>query len=419
MRIDRDTGTVRLVGWPKGVDNRRDDHDIPDDTLRDGVNVDVLTSGKLKLRPGIVQVASDAGAHSGFSDGSRAVWATATALKVADANFTPATVLSSALLAKPLSYVALHGEIYFSNEDINGKINANGEYEPWGIVGPAAAPTCTPVSVGTRRYQVTCTFVTASGEESGAPLGSEVLCGDTPSIAVTGIPQSGDARVVATRLYVTNIDGGVFYAVKDVPAGVTAWTITGFFASGATLKTQFMEPPPPGQLLTYYNGSIYVASGSTVWRTQPLRYGLCRPDEDFFMYPSRVSLLRAVEDGLYVAAGKTWFLTPEDDAANRKTTSQVAVLPYGAIEGAVCDVPDSTDALWLSERGLVRGANQGKVLNITEAQVALGSYERGCLGVNERGGHKAAIAVLRGGIEAPLVSEDYLDAEATRVSEVI
>lgn len=419
MRIDRDTGTVRLVGWPKGVDNRRDDHDIPDDTLRDGVNVDVLTSGKLKLRPGIVQVAADAGAHSGFSDGTRAVWATANALKVADANFTPTTVLSSALLSKPLSYVALHGEIYFSNEDINGKINATGEYEPWGIVGPVVAPTCTPVSVGTRRYQVTCTFVTASGEESGAPLGTEVLCGDVPNIVVTGIPQSSDTRVVATRLYVTNIDGGVFTAIKDVPAGVTVWTITGFFASGATLKTQFMEPPPPGQLLTYYNGSIYIAAGSTVWRTQPLRYGLCRPDEDFFMYPSRVSLLRAVEDGLYVAAGKTWFLTPEDDAANRKTTSQIAVLPYGAIEGAVCGVPDSTDALWLSERGLVRGTNQGKVANITEAQVALGSYERGCLGINERGGHKAAIAVLQGGIEAPLVSEDYLDAEAVRVAEVI
>lgn len=414
MRIDRDTGTVRLVGWPKGVDNRRDDHDIPDDTLRDGVNVDVLTSGKLKLRPGIVQVAADAGAHSGFSDGSRVVWATASALKVADANFAPTTVLSSALLAKPLSYVALHGEIYFSNEDINGKINANGEYEPWGIVSPTAAPTCTPVSVGTRRYQVTCTFVTASGEESGAPLGAEVLCGDTPSIVVTGIPQSSDARVVATRLYVTNVDGGVFYAVKDVPAGVTAWTITGFFASGATLKTQFMEPPSPGQLLDYYNGSIYIASGSTVWHTQPLRYGLCRPDEDFLMYPQRVSLLKAVEDGLYISSGKTWFVTPAADQ-----TAQREVLPYGAIEGATCAVPNSTDALWMSERGLVRGANGGQVTNMTEAQVALGVYTRGCLGVNERNGHKAAIAVMQGGIEAPLVAADFLDAEELRIAEVL
>ena len=416
MRIDRDTGTVRLVGWPKGVDNRRDDHDIPDDTLRDGVNVDVLTSGKLKLRPGIVQVAADAGAHSGFSDGSRVVWATASALKVADANFAPTAVLSSALLSKPLSYVALHGEIYFSNEDINGKINANGEYEPWGIVSPTAAPTCTPVSVGTRRYQVTCTFVTASGEESGAPLGTEVLCGDVPNIVVTGIPQSSDTRVVATRLYVTNIDGGVFYAVKDVPAGVTTWTITGFFASGTTLKTQFMEPPPPGQLLTYYNGSIYIAAGSTVWRTQPLRYGLCRPDEDFFMYPQRVTLLKAVEDGLYAAAGKTWFVTPAADAGQ---TAQREVLPYGAIEGAACAVPNSTDVLWMSERGLVRGANGGQATNVTEAQVALGTYTRGCLGVNERGGHKAVVAVMQGGIEAPLVASDFLDAEELRVAEVI
>lgn len=416
MQIDRNTGTVRLVGWPRGIDNRRDDHDIPDDVLRDGVNVDVLTSGKIKLRSGIAQVAADAGAHSGFSDGTRVVWATATALKVADANFDATTVLTSALLAQPLSYVALHGEIYFSNESINGKINAAGEYEPWGIVGPTAAPTCTPVAAGTRRYQVTCTFVTDAGEESGAPLGAEVLCSDTPNIVVTGIPQSSDSRVVATRLYVTNVDGGVFYAVKDVPAGVTAWTITGFFAAGATLKTQFMEPPPPGQLLDYYNGSIYVASGSTVWRTQPLRYGLCRPDEDFFIYPQRVTLLKAVEDGLYAAAGKTWFVTPAADAGQ---TAQREVLPYGAIEGASCAVPNSTDVLWMSERGLVRGANGGQATNVTEAQIALGSYTRGCLGVNERGGHKAAIAVMQGGIEAPLVASDFLDAEELRVAEVL
>lgn len=427
MQIDRETGMVRLVGWPKGVDNRRSDHDIPDDTLRDGVNIDVLSSGKVRLRNGLTQRVADSNAHSGFSDGTKVVWATPTALKVADANFDSATVLTSALLAKPLSYVALHGEIYFSNEDINGKILADGTYEAWGITPPAAPPTCTPVAVGTRRYQVTCTFVTATGKESGAPIGAEVLCGDIPNIIVTAIPQSGDSRVVATRLYVTNIDGAVFYRAYDVPAGVTAWTLTGFFANGATLKTQFMEPPPPGQLLEYFDGAVYIASGSTLWHTQPLRYDLCRFDEDFFMYPERVTLLKAVDDGLYVGAEKTWFLSAAPAVTGASTGSrsvtdnahQKEVFPYGAVERAACSLPESTDVLWMSARGVARGSAGGKAVNLTEAQVAVDSFDSGCLGVIERDGHKAVVAIMQGENAGALVAEDYVEAEALRISEVI
>ena len=393
-------------GWPKGMDNRRANHDVPLDTLRDGLNVDVLTSGKVRLRSGITQAVADTGAHSVFSDGTRLVWATPTTLKTADGNFVKSTLLTDTRLAKPLSYVALHGEIYFSNEDINGKINAAGEYEPWGIVGPTTAPVCSAVA-GVRRYQVTCTFVTASGEESGAPLGAEVLCSDIPSIQLTSIPQSSDSRVVATRIYVTNIDGTDFYAQLDIPTGITAWTLTGFFANGARLRTQFMAPPPPGQLLEYLNGVLYVASGSAIYHTDPLRYVLCAP-EGFFMEPKRVTLLKAVDDGVYVSSDQTYFLA----APGTKDVVRKPVLPYRAVEGAAVSMTDDGNVMWLSERGFVLGGNGGEVKNLTEGQLAMPSYERGCLGIVERDGHTAAVAVMQGeGTASPLVSEDYEEPE--------
>jgi hypothetical protein len=199
---------------------------------------------------------------------------------------------------------------------------------------------------------VTCTFVAASGEESGAPLGERVACTDSPVVQVSAIPQSSDARVVATRLYVTALDGTVFYAEVDVPAGQTTYTLTGFFGTGQPLTTQFMTAPPPGQLLEYHDGRIYVAAGSNIFATQPLRYGLHDPLEDFLMYPERVTLLKSVDAGLFTSADQTYL----ERAIGTPDLSHDPVLPYRAIERAAVTLRESKEVVWLSERGFVRAS---------------------------------------------------------------
>jgi hypothetical protein len=45
-------------------------------------------------------------------------------------------------------------------------------------------------------------------------------------------------------------------------------------------------------------------------------------------------------------------------------------------------------------------------------------YSRACMGTFEHNGHKAAIAITSGAsVPNPEVSDDYLEAEATRLSE--
>jgi hypothetical protein len=407
--------SVQYSGWPQGMDNRRSDFDIPKPVLRNGVNVDILSSGRVRRRRGIAQAIADPGAHSVFSDGVRLVWATANKLKTAiPPNFTASVLLTDARLAGPLSYAVVNGEIYFSNELVNGKINAAGTYEAWGIIPPAFAPTLS-ATAGTRIVQVNCVFVTATGEESGAPaVASVVSCGDTPSILATNIPQSGDSRVVATRLYATTLDGTALYAEADIPVGVTSYTLTGFFGRGEMLKTQGMFPPPPGQLLDYYNGKIYIAADKVIWNTQPLRYGICDYEHDFLMYPARVTLLKSVTDGQYVSSDQTYFLPQigTDAVENRD------LLPYKAIEGAAMTLPDSKDVIWLSERGFVRGTAGGGMKNLTEGQIAVDRFTRACIGTIEREGHKAVVAIAKTGTVNPLTSSDYRAAEARRTAEV-
>lgn len=419
MKLDPYTGKANYRGWPKGVDNRRADHDVADDALRDGVNVDIRNSGRVQMRRGIQQAVAVAGAHSVFSDGLRMLWATATTLRLANTLAAPSILLTDPRLADPLSYVALNGEVYFSNERINGKVNALGAYEAWGIVPPTSQPACigSPVASGetARRYQVTCTYVAADGSESGTNLVPvSVLCGDPPNIVVTAIPQSPDARVVATRLYATNIDGEIFYRDQDVPDGVTTVAMNGYFASGGPLRTQYATVPPLGQLLEYLNGRLYIAQGSVLWFTDALNYDIHVPMKHFMMFSDRITMVKAVPDGLFVSADQTYFVaSPGTDDVVRR----VAV-PCKAIEGAACNLPDTTDVIWFSERGFVRGGTGGAIKMLTDAQIAVDKYARGALSFDESDGHRSIIAALSGPT-AGNASTDFTAADVVRRAEIL
>lgn len=410
-------GSVKYAGFPLGMDNRRSSTELPPQSLRNAVNVDILDSGKPRTRHGASQAIAEAGAHSAWAteDETRMLWGTASTLRMCTANLTPFTLLSDPRLADPLSFVEVNGDIYFSNESINGKVTLANQYEPWGITPPAAAPTLTADVTGDKLVQVTCAFVTATGELSGAPLANVVACTCEPQITATGIPQSTDPRVVATALFVSDLDGTQLYRYADVPAGSTTAVIRRDLDLGEVLTSQFMQPPPPGQLLEYYNGSVYIAIGSFVVRTTPLRYGMYDPEEDFLMYPARVTLLQAHDDGIYASADQTYFeASPFTDAHRR-----VPTLPYRAVEGAALHLPESSDVVWLSERGFIQGGAGGAVKNLTEERLAVSRYERATLGIFEHDGHKAIVAIARAeGLANRLVAADYNDAEAARLVEL-
>ena len=421
----------RMNGWDAGMNNRHDNVDLRVNELRNAVNVDILKSGKVRMRRGIAQIIADAGAHSIFGAEKFMLWATTTALKKCTPNFAVSTLASSSAYASPLSFVEMFDKsVYFVNEFLNGHVTSLGALEPWGIVPPTVAPVATSLDSGTkdREYQVTVTFVLATGEESGAPTSRKVLCSTTPIIGLSSIPVSLDPRVAYVRIYVSDVDGTMMYKYADIVNGITSYNIyvtytpTGsvFTGFGQKLETQNMGVMPVGgQLVEYYNGRLYVAKGNIVYFTEPLRYGLHNPVHGYYMFPERVTLLKAVDAGLFVSSDMTYFIDGSPQPTTKGSTVDLKpVLPYKAIEGAHCNMPKTKDVMWLSERGVILGKQDGSATNVTEKRIAMDVAARACMGVLESNGFKGVLTVMRSSTLSPETSDDYIESEVQRLTEV-
>lgn len=419
MRIDPNTGSVTLGRWPLGEVNTSSDVSVPNDGLRLAVNVNLSADGVPSRRKGIRQLIAMAGAHSLYTDGARMYWGGPAGLYMADSTGKPTLLDVSTAYAAPLAFVTVNGDTYVTNDAIGTKITAAGVAEPWGIVPPAAAPVpvAAPLVGGELgiRMQVTCTFVTATGEESGAPLAAEVIVGSNPSFQIIGIPQSADPRVVATRIYATNVDGQDFYRVADAPNGTLTMAVSGFGGAGMALTTQFNGPPPTGHILEYYAGRILIASGSVLHYTEALRYSLYDNVHNFIQFPARITMVKAVPDGVFVSADRVYFLP----ALGTDDVSQRVVSLHKAIEGAACNDLGTSDVFWFSERGLMRGSSGGKVEEVTGGRLAMPYYPQGRATMVLSAGSPQVVGVFDYGVPSARTHADFLAEEARRANTVL
>jgi hypothetical protein len=120
-----------------------------------------------------------------------------------------------------------------------------------------------------------------------------------------------------------------------------------------------------GQCLEFFNGVLYIGSGTTIYKSDP--YSLFM-DSRFCVesdFDSRVTMIKAVDAGLYVSTElETFFLTDE-----------LRVLAdYGCILGTDITIKaeniknggEGTGVLWCSLRGVCFGDNTGNFTNITQ-----------------------------------------------------
>lgn len=217
----------------------------------------------------------------------------------------------------------------------------------------------------------------------------------------------------------SGLNGGVLYREVDLPPGVTFWSVRAPFAKGEPLKVLLNSNPPAGQLLEYYNGSIYVAAGNVLYHTDPLRYGQVDNDKKFFMFPERITLALAVPatpsgaGGMFVSADHTYFI----ENVGTDQARLVDLFDYKAIEGAAMHLPDSDEVMWLSERGLMKGSTGGKAVNMTERQIAMEGYTRAAMGLLERDGHRSVMVVGESANPTALLSTDWVADEVAREVE--
>lgn len=417
---------VHLKGWIKGINNVHKELSQPPDSVREAINVDVDRDGIFSRRKGWTKVYDGTNCHSGASVAGKPVFVENGVLKLFEISGYTATTLREGLQKhKPVSYTDVNGKIHYSNGQETGVINEDDSAFDWGVrvpAQPALASAAGTLAAGT--YLVSLSFVSETGEYGGAANPQVITLSSAGAIAVSSIDQPDDAGTI--RVHVSRKDAEILYHYETLAKGVTSTTITGTNKLGAQLKTLFSEPPPAGTIVRYYRGRVYIVSGKVLYYTDPLRYGLYRPTENFVMFPKDITIMEPVIDGLYVVSGSnTYFLSGTSPEKFSRTISY----PYGAVIGTGLQVPpkdwgleeaSELVAAWYGEKGLVLGLPSGVTRPIMEDSVAAYRYTQGAMLLMHEDGIKRIVAAVTGvaGTDR-LGAGDYCTATVIRNGRVV
>ena len=391
-------------GWTDGVNNVEREDRVPPAALRSAVNVDIDRTGGLRRRRGYTRRVSLSDARSGVSHlGFLYLADQADFLRVDPSDFSTEIVAELPPQATP-RYAPLNENLYVTFEGGEPfRITPSGDAEPWAPEHPWGQPALQAASMGSLppgEYQVAVTFLRGR-EESGTGKAATVTLTAEGSIVLTDIPVSARQDTTGVRVYVTTPSGTVLYFYGDYPVGTSTIYLTRL-PEGKQLETQFMEPLPAGHIVTAYRGRLYSAVGNRVYYSRALRYGLCNPAQDFFDFSERVDMVRPVENGVFVGAGKrVVFLA----GTNPDDMQQTIAHHSGAVEGTDTEVPAgmfsfenlSTGfiAAWWSKVGvMVLGFPNGQVQPVRQGELALPEFARGATMLREEDGVQQLVSVL-------------------------
>jgi hypothetical protein len=414
--------SVVFPGWAKGMNNIKDAHDLESDELRLALNVMLNKDGGPRLRPGRTKVLAGANVHSLYSCPLGVFFVDNGELKQLHSDYSTTTLRSDLDLSAPVSYDWVNDTVFYSNGLITGKI-VNGVSSDWGLPIPPY-PVVTQSATGSLpagKYGVLLTYVdNTTGEEGGA---SRAVYTEITSngLEITGIVQEAGYSV---NVYCTTASGDTFFKVGNTTGA--SFTFTNLANQGKQLETRFGGPPEPGSIVRYFAGRMWVASGPGVFYSEPLRFGLFSPIQNFFAYARDVSIMQPADAGMFVVADKTYFYP----ATNPNETPQVAAYDHDGVRGTGLSM-ESQDlgldevtgkvAVWFSEKGLCIGTNGGQIIHAMERKVALEKYQSGATLFRAKDGIRQVVTAVKGGdgMRAALGATDHVSVTVKRNGVVI
>ena len=198
------------------------------------------------------------------------------------------------------------------------------------------------------------------------------------------------------------------------------------------ISGQLLVPPPLATALTYLNGRIYLAAGRVLWATELYLYGLVDRTRTYFYYEDDITMLGAVDDGIYV--GTTQGVYFQSGPSLREMKREPATVG-GALPGSLVVVPrgmlapdvvgglpaDQQDVvMFTTTQGIHVGMNGGVVKNVSAARVVMPAAQRAAAMFRDQDGIAQYIASLDSD-GAPTFSArvgDSIEAELIRHSGV-
>jgi len=280
-----------------------------------------------------------------------------------------------------VSFERVDERIYFTSPFYNGVIE-NGSVRTWGITKPSSptlSSTTGSLTAGT--YQVVTTFLSSFGIESGAGVASTITVGDNSGITVS-IPTTANPDVPLAKIYVSAANGETLYFKGSGTPG-SNYVISSVTDSVSPLRTFNYDAPLLGNIVKYYRSRLYHAVGNVLYYSEKYKYEHFNLGSNFFEFSDDIRMVLPVEDGIWVATDKLYYLSGSDvESFNLNLKENIKVVPGTevSISGSYLHLENTPVGYkWLvtSDLGVFILFNQGLVINVTSTNIALDESNKG------------------------------------------
>lgn len=339
-----------------------------------GTNIDIDNVGTITRRTGrVLKLAGNI--RSLWGSNLITLFAQDITLRMLNKDFTSTVLKTGINPVNTLSYAQADFTIFWTDGENIGAIE-EGIAREAGIVPPQFQPNATAAAAGNLpagTYQYALTFVRNNGQESGTGIAGSITLSDVGGITFSNIEVSTDPTVLHKRIYMTSPDGEVLMLSAELYNSATSYTMQSKSRySHLDLATQFLSPPPPGDLLGYYKGRLFVVVGRVVFYSKPFSYELFDL-RDYVILPDTVTIFAPSEDGIFVTTKDDTFYLEGDEPEKFKL---IKLDGTGGVRGTLSYVPISVmrDVLklnylsgnipvWASKTGINYGLPRGQVMN--------------------------------------------------------
>ena len=351
-----------------GINNVIPTERLKQTELVTAMNVDIGLDGEVRRRAGYSVV--DPTCHKNLWQADGFMLATASG----DLKKVGGSVLYPSLGVDRVWYCNLpDGRTTFSNGLIHGVTDGVTATE-WGVPVPPSLGAATPISgdLFPGDYQYQLTYVRLSDGLEGGPLYSNPFPVPDGGIFLSGLPVEDGYKI---NVYLTSHNAGEGFLAGSTTNGVFSYIGTND-ALTLPCRTDYLEPAPVGTVTAFWRGRVLIADGNTLWTSRTHQYELFDLRRDFKRFPSAITMIQPVDDGLYVGTvDMLYFLSgiEFDKLQQVQVLRGAVVLGSGvSVHGKWIKVGDGVGSgeamICIVDGYLVAGFGGGQVVKMTEGR---------------------------------------------------
>jgi hypothetical protein len=151
-----------------------------------------------------------------------------------------------------------------------------------------------------------------------------------------------------------------------------------------------------GQILEYYNNRLYAAYDSIIYYSDATILTRMDKRKNAIAFPGRITMMKAVFDGIYVSAGGvTQFMAgndPSEFVLNPATDTEAIEGTAITVEGDGRDAASKT-TYWLTEDGVYKGYKGGTAILMQEGRFSIEDLTRGAAILKTDNGYSQYLAI--------------------------